>query len=64
MTIMSNSLSRINQVDITKKLKRIHGLHVPEKYSKIFDNLEYIDNTANNMKGNIYDSICKVKMDN
>lgn len=64
VTIMSNSLSRINQVDITKKLKRIHGLHVPEKYSKIFDNLEYIDNTANNMKGNIYDSICKVKMDN
>ena len=64
VTIMSNSLSRINNVDITKKLKRIHGMHIPEKYSKIFDNLESIDNTANSMKGNIYDSICKVKMDN
>ena len=64
VTIMSNSLSRINNVDITKKLKRIHGMHIPEKYSKIFDNLESIDNTANLMKGNIYDSICKVKMDN
>ena len=64
VTILSNSLSRINNVDITKKLKRIHGMHIPEKYSKIFDNLESIDNTANLMKGNIYDSICKVKMDN
>ena len=63
VTIMSNSLSRINNVDITKKWKRIHGMHIPEKYSKIFDNLESIDNTANCMKGNIYDSICKVKMD-
>ena len=64
VTIMSNSLSRINQVDITKKLKRIHGMHIPEKYALIFDNLESIDNNANNMKGKIYDSICKSKMNN
>ena len=64
VTIMSNSLSRINQVDITKKLKRIHGVHIPEKYALIFDNLESIDNNANNMKGKIYDSICKSKMNN
>ena len=61
---MSNSLSRINQIDITKKLKRIHGMHIPEKYALIFDNLESIDNNANNMKGKIYDSICKSKMNN
>ena len=64
VTIMSNSLSRINNVDITKKIKRIHGMHIPEKYSKIFDNLDSIDNTANLMKGKIYDAICKVKMFN
>ena len=32
VTIMSNSLSRINEIDITKKLKRIHGMHIPDKY--------------------------------
>ena len=36
VTIMSNSLSRINEIDITKKLKRIHGMHIPEKYVKFF----------------------------
>ena len=63
VTIMSNSLSRINEVDITKKIKRIHGQHIPEKYTRYFDNLERLDISSNNMKCKIYDSICKKKME-
>ena len=63
VTIMSNSLSRINEVDITKKIKRIHGQYIPEKYTRYFDNLERLDISSNNMKCKIYDSICKKKME-
>ena len=63
VTIMSNSLSRINEVDITKKIKRIHGQHIPEKYTRYFDKLERLDISSNNTKCKIYDSICKKKME-
>lgn len=62
--LMSNSLSRINKVDITKKLKKIHGVYIPDKYVNLFDNLESIDHNANYMQSAIYDSICKSKMNN
>ena len=63
VTIMSNSLSRINEVDITKKLKKIHGVHIPEKYSQYFDRIESMNNGAYLTKCKIIDSLCKVKMD-
>ena len=63
VTIMSNSLSRINEIDITKKLKRIHGMHIPEKYVKFFDKIETVNKNSNKMKFKIFDSLCKVRMD-
>ena len=57
--VMSNSLSRINETDITKKLKKIHGVHIPEKYSKYFDRIESINKGANYMKSTIFDRLCK-----
>ena len=57
--VMSNSLSRINETDITKKLKKIHGVHIPEKYSKYFDRIESINKGANDMKSTIFDRLCK-----
>ena len=64
ITIMTNSLSRINEIDVTKKLKKIHGQHIPEKYVNFFDRLESINRNSNKMKCKIFDSLCKVKMDN
>jgi hypothetical protein len=63
VAIMSNSLSRINEIDVTKKLKRIHGMHIPEKYVRYFDKIESLSRGANNMKCKIFDSLCKVRMD-
>ena len=63
VTIMSNSLSRINEIDITKKLKRINGMHIPEKYVKFFDKIETVNKNSNKMKFKIFDSLCKVRMD-
>ena len=63
VTIMTNSLSRINEIDITKKLKRIHGMHIPEKYVKFFDKIETVNKNSNKMKFKIFDSLCKVRMD-
>ena len=63
ITIMTNSLSRINHVDISKKIKKIHGTYIPEKYTQFFENLEKIGNSANNMKCTIYDRLCKSRMD-
>ena len=63
VTIMSNSLSRINEIDITKKLKRIHGMHIPDKYVKFFDKIETANKSSNKMKYKIFDSLCKVRMD-
>lgn len=63
VTIMSNSLSGINYVDVTKKLKKIHGMHVPQKYSDFFDKLEHLDKSAANIKCKIFDCLCKSKMD-
>ena len=64
VTIMYNSLSGINYVDVTKKLKKIHDMHIPEKYSNFFDNLDTLDKRAANMKSKIFDCLCKVEMDN
>ena len=63
VTIMSNSLSGINYVDVTKKLKKIHGMHVPQKYSDFFDKLDHLDKSAANIKCKIFDCLCKSKMD-
>ena len=63
VAIMSNSLSRINEIDVTKKLKRIHGMHIPEKYVRYFDKIESLSRGSNNMKCKIFDSLCKVRMD-
>ena len=63
ITIMTNSLSRINHVDITKKIKKIHGTYIPEKYTQFFENLEKIGNSANKVKCTIYDRLCKSRMD-
>ena len=63
ITIMTNSLSRINHVDISKKIKKIHGTYIPEKYTQFFENLEKIGNSANNVKCTIYDRLCKSRMD-
>ena len=63
VTIMTNSLSRINHVDISKKIKKIHGTYIPEKYTQFFENLEKIGNSANNVKCTIYDRLCKSRMD-
>ena len=54
VTIMSNSLSRINEIDITKKLKRIHGQHIPEKYVKFFDKIETVNKNSNILISYIY----------
>ena len=63
ITIMTNSLSRINHVDISKKIKKIHGTYIPEKYTQFFENLEKIGNSANKVKCTIYDRLCKSRMD-
>ena len=63
ITIMTNSLSRINHVDISKKIKKIHGTYIPEKYQQFFENLEKIGNSANKVKCTIYDRLCKSRMD-
>ena len=63
ITIMTNSLSRINHVDISKKIKKIHGTYIPEKYTRFFESLEKIGNSANNVKCTIYDRLCKSRMD-
>ena len=63
VTIMSNSLSRINEIDVTKKLKKINGQHIPEKYVNFFGKIETINKRSNNMKYKIFDSLCKVRMD-
>ena len=63
ITIMTNSLSRIKHVDISKKIKKIHGTYIPEKYTQFFENLEKIGNTANKVKCTIYDRLCKSRMD-
>ena len=63
ITIMTNSLSRINHVDISKKIKKIHGTYIPEKYQQFFENLEKISNSANKVKCTIYDRLCKSRMD-
>ena len=62
VTIMTNSLSRINEVDISKKLKKIHGVYVPEKYYRYFDRFDSMSKRANLAKCKIFDSLCKVKM--
>ena len=38
-------------------------MHIPEKYVKFFDKIETVNKNSNKMKFKIFDSLCKVRMD-